>query len=166
MIHIIHTTGIFVWIWMMIIPLQKTKKHLVEKKNMEMDETPLERLFPWPRINGDIFSRGSRTKLTRTLLPPAPTPLVAPNAKEGTSIRRNALWASSHGGYSIPPQWTWWKEVSAKHPSTSFLSFCLKIIMCKVSKSKLATICKKVKCWTRKHLKIFTIFLHLFAPFR
>ena len=93
------------WIWIMIIPLQKTKQHLVEKtKNMEMDETPLERLFPWPHINGD----------------------VALNAKEGTSIRRNALWASSHGGYSIPPQWTWWKEVSAKHPFTSFLSFLLK----------------------------------------
>ncbi len=30
--------------------------------------------------------------------------------------------------------------------------------MCKVSKSKLETICTKVKCWTRKQLKIFTFF--------
>ena len=97
----------FVWIWMIIIPLQKTKKTLGRNKQEHGDGWD----FPWR-----TFSMTSHQR----------APRVAPNAKEGTSIRRNALWASSHGGCSIPPQWTWWKEVSAKYPSTSYLSFLLK----------------------------------------
>lgn len=52
---------------------------------------PLKDFFHDLALTGTFFSRESRTKLTRTMLPPAPTALVAPNAKEGTSIRRNAL---------------------------------------------------------------------------
>ena len=141
----------FVWIWMMIVLLQKTQTTLGrKKKHMEMDETPLERLFPWPRINGPCFplhQLRSLLRMRRKALRPVVV-LFEPVLMVGIQYHLNGL-----GGK---------RSLLSTLPHLIYL-FCWKIIMCKVSKSKLATICKKVKCWTRKHLNIFTICLHLFA---
>lgn len=112
---------------------------------MEMDETPLERLFPWPRINGPCFplhQLRSLLRMRRKALRPVVV-LFEPVLMVGIQYHLNGL-----GGK---------RSLLSTLPHLIYL-FCWKIIMCKVSKSKLATICKKVKCWTRKHLKIFTFF--------